>query len=105
MSKIFRYTKIYSSAYLSDSDEFEEYGDEFEYEPSEEELKRELVDLLYYEYFSKEDIDGFTENQEEAIKKALKNFTDDNDNWEDLYDAYEESLMSIFEEDALEQFK
>ena len=40
-----------------------------------------------------------------AIKNALKNLTDDNDNWEDLADDFESELKEYFEDDAYEEYK
>ena len=40
-----------------------------------------------------------------TIKKALKNLTDDNDNWEDLADDFESELKEVFEDVAYEEYK
>lgn len=75
------------------------------YTPSEDELKKAIVDELFYTYFKKEERLKFSVNQMCAIKNALKNLTDDNDNWEKLADDFESELKEYFRDDAYEEYK
>lgn len=108
MSKVFTYFKKtgeyrrpvdygYGIEYEWDGDE----GFEFEYQPEEESLKKEVVDILFNRYFTKKDINSFSENQIICIKNALKDFTDENNNWEQLYDDFEDKLEDAFRDEAL----
>ena len=90
--------------------ETKQYGDEYDYDEYEytvdnDELKTAIVDELFYTYFKKEERLKFSVNQMCAIKNALKNLTDDNDNWEDLADDFESELKEHFEDNAYEKYK
>ena len=102
MSKTFRYFKKTGEL----RDRLGEWdGDKgywFEYEVDEENLQEAIVDLLFDVYFDKETTDTFSVSQKVAIKEALKNLTDDNGNWEELYNDFEDDLKSMFEEEALD---
>lgn len=82
-----------------------DYDDEYEYTVKYDKLKTAIVDELFYTYFSDSEIKLFSTNQVCIIKKALKNLTDDNDNWEDLADDFESELKERFEDDAYEKYK
>lgn len=79
--------------------------DEYEYTAEDNELKDAIVDELFYCYFKKEGNPLFSVYQIVAIKKALKNLTDDNDNWEDLADDFESELKEVFSDVAYEEYK
>lgn len=79
--------------------------DEFDYSPSEDVLKLAIVDELFLTYFRKEERKLFNSTQTLAIKNALKNLTDDNDNWEELGNDYYYDLTERFEEDARKKYK
>ena len=49
---ILYYTDIKESVYLEKTDEIEEYGDEFEYEPEECKKNEKLADFLIERYFT-----------------------------------------------------
>lgn len=91
----FRYTKITNTYYLSDTDEWEEDGIEFDYDVDDEDLLNELVYLIKEDYF-----DG----NEEDIKKALKTLIKDLDLTNHLSDVYEDKLKDIFEQEALDSY-
>lgn len=87
-----------------------QYGDEYDYDEYEytvkdDKLKNAIVDELFYNYFKESARKLFSVNQVCEIKKALKNFTDDNDNWEDLADDYDSELKERFRDDAYEKYK
>ena len=87
-----------------------QYGDEYDYDEYEytvedDELKDAIVNELFYTYFKESARKLFSVNQMCAIKNALKNLTDDNDNWEDLADDFESELKEYFEDDAYEEYK
>ena len=83
----FTYTKITGSCYLEQTDEIEEFGDEFEYEPTIYELERELQPLIERDY-------GFWAWQ----------MIDDLDLIEEVAERYEEELKDIFEQEAMEWY-
>ena len=102
MGKAFSYFRKTREIYRDTTFGREWDGDEgydFTYEPDEKDLKGAVVDLLYETYFKEE---GFNGNQRLAIKEALKNFTDDNNNWEELYEYFEDELKEMFEDEAME---
>ena len=79
--------------------------DEYEYTAENKKLKTAIIDELFYTYFDKKERALFSANQICVIKKALKNFTDDNDNWEKLADDFESELKEYFRDDAYEKYK
>jgi hypothetical protein len=105
MEKTFTYQVDTNRHYIASSDEYEYDSYELEYTVEDDDLKDAIVDILFDTYFSKEDANSFTLNQHIAVKKALKNFTDDNDNWENLAKDFEKELKEYFEEDALAEYK
>lgn len=87
-----------------------QYGDEYDYDEhkytvEDDKLKDAIVNELFYTYFKREERLKFSVNQIVAIKNALKNLTDDNDNWEDLADDFESELKEYFRDDAYEEYK
>jgi hypothetical protein len=85
-----------------------QYGDEYDYNEYEytvedSDLKTAIVDELFYTYFKEKEM--FDTNQILVIKKALKNFTDDNDNWEELANDFESELKEYFRDNAYEEYK
>lgn len=103
MKKIFKYTMVNEVGEVCGS--MEEYGEEFEYEPSEEELKKAIVNVVFNCYFSREIRSGFSKAQIVEIKKILKEFIENNDNWEGLCDDFEEELKDYFEDKAFESIE
>ena len=91
MSKTFTYTKITEVGEVHGS--LEEYGEEFEYEVDDLELKNVIVDLIWQDSFSK-----FSEQS--GIKNAIKNFIDENDLLDTFVDQYEDCLKEYFREEA-----
>ena len=83
----FTYTKITESCYLEETDEIEEFGDEFDYEPTRYDLERELQPIIEKEY-------GFMAWQ----------MIDDLDLIEEVAERYEEELKDIFEQEAMEWY-
>lgn len=111
MSKTFEYFvktgEIRRPVNYGNGVEYEWDGDEgFEiyYEPDEERMQDEVVDLLFDFYF-KENKHKFNIEQTIIIKEALKTFTDDNKNWDDLYDDFEDELKDIFEQEAFDNYE
>ena len=78
---------------------------EIKYTPKDDELKKAIVDELFYTYFDEKTRKSFSVNQMCEIKSALKRLTDDNDNWEDLADDFESELKEHFRDDAYEEYK
>lgn len=94
MSKKFKYTNINESGYLANSDEYEEYGDEFEYEVDNKRIVEALAYLINCDYF------------ENTIKEErLKTFIEELDLVDVLEECYEEDLKDYFEEDAFNSIR
>ena len=78
---------------------------EINYTPEDDDLKDAIVEEMFYIYFSDKERNLFNSSQSIAVKKAFRNLTDDNDNWEDLADDFESELKEHFEEKAREEYK
>jgi hypothetical protein len=76
-----------------------------EYTPHSDDLKDAIVEEIFWCYFNKEERELFNTKQRIAIKKALRNLTDDNDNWETLLKDFEENVKDFFEDKAKENYK
>ena len=79
--------------------------EEYKYTACGDELKDAIVEDLLYTYFNDNEIKSFSISQIVAIKKALKNLTDDNDNWEQLLEDFEYELKERFRDVAYEEYK
>ena len=96
MSKTFTYTKFKGHYYCQYSDEWEEDGVEFNYTVENNELLDAIVDLLYNEYFFKEDY---------TLRESLKRMIEEQDLLDFLVEGYEDYLKEHFEQDALDSFE
>lgn len=105
MEKTFTYQFETQGYYLESSDEYEYDYDEYEYTVCGEKLETAIVNELFYCYFNEKERFLFSADQIATIKKALKNLTDDNDNWEALADDFESDLKEVFRDDAYEEYK
>lgn len=95
MSKTFKYTKI--TKICGD----EQFGEEFEYEVSEEELLEAVACLVFENYFKNTEL-CLRCDYVGDVRKALKRFINDNDNLEDLVEDYEDELKEMFEDEAFD---
>ena len=105
MERTYTYKFEKNGYYIESSEEYEYDYEEYEYTACGDELKDAIVEELWYTYFNDNERKSFSVNQMCAIKKALKNLTDDNDNWEDLADDFESELKEVFEDVAYEEYK
>ena len=101
MSKTFTYTKITGHYYCQYSDEWEEDGDDFDYEVENCKLLPEVVDLLFEDYFGEEKDICENENIKKIVKEQLKKIVDENYLVEQIADQYEDTLKEIFQDDAM----
>lgn len=101
MSKTFIYTKITKTVYLANTDENEEFGEEFEYEVDDEMLLDTVTELIFDDYFRKSGLMS-ANKYGWFTRKALKKFIEDTDSLEQLVKYYEDSLKDYFEEEAME---
>ena len=83
----FTYTKITNTYYLSDTDEWEEDGIEFTYEPTYQQLKQEVKELITRDY-----------------GESSWSMIDEFDLVECVAQFYEEELKDIFEQEAMEWY-
>ena len=81
----FTYTKITNTYYLSDTDEWEEDGIEFTYEPTYQQLKQEVKELITRDY-----------------GESSWSMIDELDLVECVAQFYEDELKDIFEQEAME---
>lgn len=93
MSITFTYTKITGQYYLDYTDEWEEYGVDFDYEVSEDKLLDAVVDLLKDEYLKN--------MKREEIETFIKDF----DLLESLVESYIYELREMFEQEAFESYE
>lgn len=105
MERTFTYEFETGAYYLENSDEYEYDCVEFEYTVYDNDIKNAIIDILFDCYFSDKEQKLFNTNQRVIIKKALKIFTDDNDNWEKLAEGLKDDLMEYFEDDAYSEYK
>ena len=84
----FIYTKITEQYYLEDSDEWEEDGIEFEYEPSDSDIKSALKDIIIEDYGKRA----------WAMVESLEI-------WDILAEYFEEQLAEYFKDEAMQQFE
>ena len=83
----FTYTKITNTYYLSDTDEWEEDGIEFTYEPTYQQLKQEVKELITRDY-----------------GESSWSMIDELDLVECVAQFYEDELKDIFEQEAMEWY-
>ena len=83
----FKYTKITNTYYLSDTDEWEEDGIEFTYEPTYQQLKQEVKELITRDY-----------------GESSWSMIDELDLVECVAQFYEVELKDIFEQEAMEWY-
>lgn len=115
---IFIYTKI------TCQHEDEQYGDDFEFQPSEEELTDKLCEVIYDIHFgrlreAKAFYEGYTEADKtiksfavenmkltkKVVLDGIKEFLEENDLVEQLADRYYDELRYSFREQAFEEFE
>lgn len=92
MSKTFTYTKITHHAYLESTDEYEEFGFEFDYEVDDEDLRHALADIISVGYF-----DGDKKSYDQ-----VHSFIYDLDLVDTLVELYEDELRDYFEDEAFD---
>lgn len=84
-------------------DDDEEYGEEFYYEPSEEELQEALADIIKSLYFA--DLTRKDSLQDKLIRQGIKRFIDSEDElWDRLAKAYYSELKDYFKSDAQKSY-
>lgn len=96
----FTYTKITECVYLENSDEYEEYGEEFEYEPSYYALMWAVVDCVFYEYFKSGD-EKFKLMQKDFIYRLIEEY----DLLDKIAECYEDELKEHFQEEAMRNYE
>ena len=84
-------------------DDNEEYGEEFYYEPSEEQLQEALANIIKSLYFA--DLTRKDSLQDKLIRQDIKRFIDSKDElWDRLAKAYYSELKDYFKSDAQKSF-
>lgn len=101
MSKTFTYTKITQKVYLANTDEYEEFGDDFDYTVDDEDLLDAIVDFVFSDYFKDTELVDYSD-YERTVKNGLKEFINDNDILDQLVENYEDELYDYFRDEAFE---
>lgn len=104
MSKTFRYTKFTKYHYCEFSDEWEEDGVEFDYEVEDRDLLREIVNLLFDDYFGDDKVICESGERTKEVKERLARLIEENDLIGAFADEYEDTLKEIFQEEAMEWY-
>lgn len=96
---ILTYTKTKETGYISSSDEWEEFGDDFDYEPNIIDEYTALANFIYNDYFPNSQ---FNQAQKSVIIEALYNFIRDSEmaTIDALEKYYFEDLKDWFEKEA-----
>lgn len=98
MTKTYTYDVSGSTAYLSDTDEIEEFTDkEIEYTADEKELAHALSKIICKEYFNLDDL----KYKENTVQLGLQAFIYNDDLVEKLCEIYDEQLREYFKVNAL----
>ena len=79
-------------------------GEYFYYTPEELDLQHELTKIILSDYFGELEKE-LTSEQIAKLSAGILNFTEDNDNWQKLYEDYEDRLHSAFSERAFKYDK
>ena len=94
----FTYTKI------TYNDGNEEYGEDFEYEPSDGAVENALIQIIKTLYFGS--LKDFTAEQHKEIDKGLKSLINSEDDlWERFKEVYYNELKDYFKNEALQLCK
>lgn len=95
----FTYTKITEVVYLEESDENEEFGEDFEYEPDYSNVADALESIIYDSYFG-----GIVDDKDkkQKLKKAISSFLSDMDIQDTLEDMFYDDLKEYFRDEAFE---
>ena len=91
MGKTFTYERITECGYIANSDEYDYWGDEFEYEVDYRDLEDAIVDLIAPYYLN-------------GDKERIREFLDDFDLYDKLSEILEDELRDYFEEEAFEWY-
>lgn len=98
----FSYTKITKQVYLENTDEYEDFGDEFEYEPSDEDLIEAITDCIYDDYLREKTELSLNTSFVMIEKEFIERFITDFDLVDKLTDIYENELKEWFEQEAMD---
>lgn len=105
--KTFTYVATTKTVYLEGTDEYEDFGEEFEYDVSYDDIKEALSELIYADYFSEFEESKFEFNKSLFLSRTtsgLKRFIEDYCDIDDLIDEYYDGLKDYFERDALDSY-
>ena len=97
--KTFTYTRITDQAYLEYSDEYEEFGDEFDYDASDAEMIPLIARYLYTDYYADIPTVNFKDMYDNLVKMI-----EDLDLVDTLSDVYYDNLKWDLEDTARENY-
>lgn len=100
---VLTYTKITSMGYLDGTDEIDEYGEDFEFEPTDEEVTKALAQIMFNYYFG----DTYNKGTKKRIIKSLENMLNDvySMGFGELETTYYDDLHQWFEKDAFKSLE
>lgn len=93
MSKTFTYTRITSQYYLDYTDEWEEDGEDFDYEVDDDKLMDAVIELIKRDFFGCK-----------VSPDALSDFIAETDILDRLVDNYEDELKAMFKQEAFDYY-
>lgn len=96
MPKKFTYTRA-TEHFNADFDEYEYYGEDFDYEVDDDSLLFALAQIIYEKHF------GFCKDARTAKLQILQ-FIISSDIFEQLCETFEEDLKDYFESEAFEEW-
>lgn len=105
MSKTFTYTKITQRVYLDYSDEWEEFGEEFEYTVEDSELLDVVADFVCDEYFDLVKKKAKENGTHTDLLLGIMKFIGDHDLLDKLVEKYEQGLKDYFEDEAMDSYE
>lgn len=97
--KTFTYTKITDQVYLEYSDEYEEYGDDFDYDASADEMIPLIARYLYEDYYADIPTVNFKDMYDNLVTMI-----EDLDLIDKLSDDYYDRLKEDLEDKAYESY-
>lgn len=102
----FTYKTNTKVAYLDGSDEYEEYSDEFEYEPDYEDLYDALADIIFCEYFANNRLADRIDYRS-AVTKSILYFilSFEDDAFDQLLEQNYDELKDYFQDEAYDSIQ
>lgn len=76
------------------------FTEPFEYEPDEDAVRRKTAEFIYNEYFDRAGTANISAKAKQSIIDSIIEFTDENDNWDELEEFFKAGLYEEFSFEA-----